>query len=335
MLSAAPAQRRTASAAVLALLVAMAVMVPGLSAGAITCPEGQHPVVSGNGIETCAKDSTQTEPDQDPGPGNESSGPSAPRECVVPGADGRPDFVVDCHTPDGDWSDSRLCYEKLVDPQPPKSDPLWEGHDEGYIVTCQPSRAWCDSLMSGDQVDGLEIGGRACVQSVDGWQENLPGVEPADPEELAREAFASLPIDPIDIGIVPEDEPGRVGLVGMPTWMWAEGPSAAQVGPQSASSSDQGLTVTLDARVDRVVWDMGDGNTETCYGPGTPYEDSYGKKESPDCGYVYTRQGEYQVSATTYWVADWTGGGQSGQLTAEFASPATTITVGELQVLTQ
>lgn len=331
MLSARPMGRWAASAAVAALLVTMAVMMPGLSASAKVCPPGTTPVKSGGGIEICVKDDQQSRPTPNPDPDDDSSGPSK-RECVVPGTpDGTlPDVVVDCVTEDGIWNDNDHCYEKLVDPQPPKSDDVWRGNDEGYIVLCKPSEKWC---MEYAIPNGT--GPAACLQSQPHWQENLPGTEPVDPEELAREAFASIPIDPIDIGIVPEDEPGRVGLVGMPAWMWAENASPRQMGPQSASASDQGLTVTLDARVDRVVWNMGDGKTVTCTGPGTPYQDSYGKKESPDCGYVYTRQGEYQVSATTYWVADWTGGGQSGQLTAEFASPATTITVGELQVLTQ
>ncbi|MEL7976932.1 hypothetical protein AAG589_13800 [Isoptericola sp. F-RaC21] len=240
-----------------------------------------------------------------------------------------PDVVVDCVTEDGIWNDADHCYEQLVDPQPPKSDDVWRGNNEGYIVLCKPSEKWC---MEYAIPNGT--GPAACLQSQPSWQENLPGVEPVDPEELAREAFASLPIEPVDIGIVPEDEPGRVGLVGMPTWMWAQNPTANQIGPRETSASDQGLTVTLDARVDRVVWNMGDGNTVTCDGAGTPYQDSYGKKDSPDCGYTYTRQGEYQVTATTYWVADWTGGNQSGQLTNDFSS-TTTITVGELQVLTQ
>jgi len=328
VLSASPARRSAVWAAVLALLVGVFVTVPGLSAGAIECPPGTT-LGTSNGFDVCVKDTTPTTPSPDPDD-DDSSGPSGPRVCKVPAAGGLEEFVVDCTTEDGTWNGTKLCYEKLVDPQPPKSDPEWDGNDEGYIVSCTPSAEWCNEVAIPNGT-----GGRACTQSVTGWQPNLPGVEPVDPEELAREAFASLQIDPIGIGIVPDDEPGRVGLVGMPTWMWAEAPARHQMGPLSASASDQGLTVTLDARVDRVVWDMGDGTTVTCDGPGTPYQDSYGKKESPDCGYMYTRQGEYQVTATTYWVADWTGGGQSGQLTDEFTTPATTITVGELQVLTQ
>lgn len=329
VLSAVPARRSAVWAAVLALLVTVFVTVPGLSAGAIECPPGTTPGTS-NGFEVCVKDTTPTTPD--PGEDDDdSSGPSGPRVCKVPAqGDGLPEFPIDCVTEAGTWNDARQCYEQLVDPQPPKDDPIWDGHDEGYIVNCTPSEEWCNEVAIPNGT-----GPAACLAQTDGWQENLPGVAPVDPEELAREAFASLPIDPIDIGIVPEDEPGRVGLVGMPTWMWAQAPARNQTGPLSASASDQGLTVTLDARVDKVVWDMGDGRTVTCAGAGTPYQDTYGKKESPDCGYVYTRQGEYQVTATTYWVADWTGGGQSGQLTNEFTTPAATITVGELQVLTQ
>ncbi|MFE5334758.1 hypothetical protein ACFQ8E_02495 [Isoptericola sp. NPDC056573] len=284
---------------------------------------------SPGGISMGCDDEVPADPGDPPdGPGGGGSG--SERQCKVPGGYGLPEYVVDCRTDAGTWNASRLCYEKLVSPQPPTSDPVWDGNDEGYIVTCSPSEEWCNEVA----IPG-GTGPAACLTTTDGWQENPPGAPPADPAAIARRAFAALPLTAIDIGIVPEDGPGRVGLVGMPTWMWARSPTANQVGPRETSATDQGLTVSLDARVDRVVWDMGDGTTVTCDGPGTPYQDSYGKKESPDCGHTYTRQGEYQVTATTYWVADWTGGDQSGQLTDDFTSPATTITVGELQVLTR
>jgi len=68
--------------------------------------------------------------------------------------------------------------------------------------------------------------------------------------------------------------------------------------------------------------------------PGTPYEDSYGRQDSPDCGYTYTRQGVYQVWARSYWSVQWSGLGQSGSIPLQFAN-SVRITVGEAQVLTQ
>ena len=77
---------------------------------------------------------------------------------------------------------------------------------------------------------------------------------------------------------------------------------------------------------------MGDGSTVTCTGPGTRYEDRYGKSPSPTCGYRYTKQGEYTVRATSYWEVAWNGIGRSGTIPLTFTSTAT-ITMGEVQVL--
>jgi hypothetical protein len=45
----------------------------------------------------------------------------------------------------------------------------------------------------------------------------------------------------------------------------------------------------------------------------------YGKQASPTCGHRYSKMstghqpdGAYQVTATSHWVVEWTGGGQSG-----------------------
>ncbi|MGX1114813.1 hypothetical protein RKD37_000176 [Streptomyces ambofaciens] len=141
-----------------------------------------------------------------------------------------------------------------------------------------------------------------------------------------------------DIGITPK--PGGKGVVGMPVYMWTE-KGAETYGPNTASASAGGLTVTATAKVKKIVWTMGDGNTVTCTTAGTPYKAAYGKQPSPDCGYRYTAPsstsstGKYHVTATSTWVVDWTvngGGGQGGQLT-EIRNSAVDITVAEVQVL--
>jgi hypothetical protein len=155
-----------------------------------------------------------------------------------------------------------------------------------------------------------------------------------DGEALAHAAVAQMGLQAITIGIVPEPLPGRVGIVGLPTWMWVDHPTATTMGPTSRTATAGGYSVTATARVSRIAWDMGDGSTVTCTGAGTPYEDRYGKTASPTCGYRYTRQGTYTVRATSYWDISWTGPGQSGTLSLDLASTAT-IVMGEIQVLSQ
>ena len=92
--------------------------------------------------------------------------------------------------------------------------------------------------------------------------------------------------------------------------------------------------MTATAKVNRVVWGMGDGEVVVCRDPGTKYEDRYGKQSSPDCGYSYERSGHFRVRATSYWQVDWSGMGQSGTIPLSFTD-SVLITVGEVQVLRQ
>ena len=210
-----------------------------------------------------------------------------------------------------------MCY---ISPDPadyPPDDEIWRGHyPEGAIYVC-----YNPYLVAGTRAYSF-------------WSRNPPSgpAAPPDPRVLAQRAIAMMALKAVTIGIVPEDAPGRVGVIGMPTWMWAADPTQNTIGPITRSASAGGVTVTATAKVNKVVWDMGDGKSETCTGPGTPYADSYGKQSSPTCGHTYTRQGRYTVTATSYWIVDWAGLGQSGTIPLQF-SRSTTITMGEVQVI--
>ena len=57
------------------------------------------------------------------------------------------------------------------------------------------------------------------------------GTVTIDPVVLANRAIASMDLDPITIGIVPESGPNRVGLVGLPVWMWVDNQTDDTCGP--------------------------------------------------------------------------------------------------------
>lgn len=201
-------------------------------------------------------------------------------------------------------------------PQPPKSDPVWEGQTHGAIYDCEYSNG--------------RFGAPVILPF---WSATAPAAPPApDPRLLAQQAMAAMNLRAINIGIVPDPRPGSVGVIGMPTWMWTTDPTPSTMGPITRSVSAGGYTVTATAQVTTVVWSMGDGAVVTCNGPGTPYLDSYGKKSSPTCGHTYTRQGTYTVRATTYWLVTWAGIGQTGTIPLDFTG-TTNITMGEAQVL--
>lgn len=243
--------------------------------------------------------------------GSDGSGGGDPsglgtRVCTRNGAE------IPCSSAQGSWVASLGCYVALASPQPPKEDPVWEGRTEGAIFTC------------------LVAGGFAFGMPIYVW---LPtATPPPDPRVLAVQAVNSMNLGSVSIGIVPEPTPGSVGIIGLPVWLWVANPGPSITGPISRSASAGGYTVTANAALDRIAYTMGDGTTVICHGPGTPYQDSYGRAPSPTCGHTYTKQGTYTVTATSFWVINWTGIGQTGSLNRTFSS-SVQIQEGEIQVL--
>ncbi|MFE4720416.1 ATP/GTP-binding protein [Streptomyces sp. NPDC056728] len=156
-----------------------------------------------------------------------------------------------------------------------------------------------------------------------------------DPAVVAQQA-----VDKMDLGGPRIASPRAAGkyTVGVPMWMWVN-PSATSYGPNSASASAGGITVTATAEVSSIRWSMGDGGSVTCNGPGTKYRDSYGMSDSLTCGYRYKASskkradGRWHGTATSTWSIHWevTGGGE-GDLTQQ-AATAFTVHVGEMRVL--
>jgi len=162
---------------------------------------------------------------------------------------------------------------------------------------------------------------------------------PPNPAVVAQVAITNMNLKPATIGIVPENRPGKIGVVGAPTWMWVADPGESTTGPMTRSATVGGVTVQAVATLDRIVWDMGDGSSVTCTGAGTPYYDAAGLRPSPDCGHTYTQPSDrkpglaYTVTATSYWTVNWQGGGGAGVI-PQILGNQTQIQVGELQVIT-
>ncbi len=226
---------------------------------------------------------------------------------------------VPCSDPDWGYYVGGGCYWKRLDPPPAASPP--DGYD--------PAKgAW------GVRTCYREPGGNVITQ-VYQWMENPPGGP--TPAELAQQALAKLKLLGARIGITPD--PNGSGAVGLPVWLWTA-VTPGTWGPQSASASGGGITVTITAKAHRIDWNMGDGHTKSCDNPGTPYEDRYGNSMSPTCGYRYgvpsataaNPNGRYTVTATTHWRVEWSGGGQSGVLNPTSQSQ-TSVRIGEIPVV--
>jgi len=148
-------------------------------------------------------------------------------------------------------------------------------------------------------------------------------------------ATARLKIPTVAPGIGPSPELNRwkMAAVGYPLWFWADGPT--HVGP--VSDSVGGLSVSLEAKVTKVTFRMGDGKTVNCAGRGQKWTRAVkpGVK-SPSCGYSYTKpslpEGPYRVAAIANWAVTWTVNDESGVINVPAVDTAE-LPVGELQVL--
>ncbi|MFF7987101.1 ATP/GTP-binding protein [Streptomyces sp. NPDC007901] len=217
-----------------------------------------------------------------------------------------------------DVGDSKMkCKYTKVEPKPPANHPAWKGKDpktnDLYLMECS---------------DGGQDNPASFIVVPTG-QNPVPQV---DPQELAQRAVDSMNLLGPDIA-----SPRAAGTytVGVPIWMWVN-QSATTYGPNTASATAGGITVSATAKVSKIVWSMGDGSSVTCNGPGTPYTSSEGMAQSPTCGHVYAKtsaaESKFKVAATSTWTINWQGGGQAGQLT-EVRQTNVQVAVGEVQVV--
>lgn len=136
--------------------------------------------------------------------------------------------------------------------------------------------------------------------------------EGVDLVEVAHQARASLELDEPRVSMSPSAD-GPV-LVHVPVWIWID---QDEWSLQSASASVPGGEVTVTAAPSSVSWQMGDGTTVDCDGPGTAFDASAHDPEesSPDCGHTYTSTGQVEVSAQITWETSWeSDDGEGGSL---------------------
>ena len=146
-----------------------------------------------------------------------------------------------------------------------------------------------------------------------------------NPVVVAQQAVKQLLLASPTIEMAPPS--GSPQLVGVATWMWVN-PGAWQT--LSASATAGTVTTTATATPSKVVWNMGDGATVTCDGPGTAYSPA-APNATTNCSYTWAQAGTYQVTATLYWSVTWTavgapGGGNLGLQAGPAAQVAVTVT---------
>lgn len=257
------------------------------------------------------------------GPGDDGGGE---RRCVD-----RRGHQVACHSAVyGWWSQVWRCYFKPTTPTPGPSDWRWQGHfPDGAVYTVFCPYNEVPRSCTRDPFSG----GGVCFA----WFDEPPYVT-VSPEELVQRAIRSMRLRGPDIGIVPEPGAGRVGLVGMPVWMWTTA-TPQTWGPNSATAAATGIRVWATAKAAYIDWSMGDGRTRRCTSPGTAYRDASEFRDSPDCGHRYqsTSQrmagGRFTVTGSTHWSVDWRAStGERGSISMDLRA-SVRIRISEMQVL--
>jgi hypothetical protein len=164
-----------------------------------------------------------------------------------------------------------------------------------------------------------------------------PVVPVVAPDTLARQAWKQLPL--VFPRVATSPAMGQPQYVRLPTWMWVDPASWV---PQSATAEVPGLSATVTATPQRVVWKLGDGSTVTC-GAGTPYNASRpASSQSTDCSHTFsdasstTADGRFHATATMWWSVSWTAtDGSTGTLPDAFRSTQFDLQVNEIQALRQ
>ena len=154
---------------------------------------------------------------------------------------------------------------------------------------------------------------------------------PPSPVVVALQAEKQLTLPATTIEMAPPAATAQ--LVNVSSWLWL---NPATWKPYTATASIDGVSATATATPEQVVWNMGDGSTVTCHGPGTPYDPSQ-PNATTNCSYTWTTPsvgepgGDYAVSATTKWQVTWTaigapGGGNLGLVAGAAANADVVVT---------
>jgi hypothetical protein len=223
-----------------------------------------------------------------------SGGGSGSQQCV---SDGR---VIPCTTGLGTWDSGLECYLKLMAPQPPKSDPLWQGHTTGAIYECT---SWPP------RTTGV----------TDMWLATPP--TGPDPRTLALTAEKALRLPRPSGDRSPNQDQQFHGYpftyVNLWTWFWTD---QASWKARTATARAGGVSATVTVTPQSLKFEPGDGSAPvTCSGPGRPWTSADGDTAptSGGCAYQYEAATNQPVTSTQTirWAVTWRASdGETGTL---------------------
>ncbi len=211
------------------------------------------------------------------------------------------------------------CYAFRLDPPPGPDSPLWRGHDPagGSIWSCDPTISRLDNT----------------------WF--VPNGETViDPGAVAQQLLKRAPFELADAQIAPS--PSYHTYINYLNWLWV---AESQWHDVSLSLTLSGATVTLTAKPRYVRWDMGNGQSTSCVGPGREWVKGMSEDAPTNCSFTYSTMQDpegdtWKVSARINYTVGWTctgncGGQTSGDLgdVTALAGEPTSITVLQRQTV--
>lgn len=194
-------------------------------------------------------------------------------------------------------------------------------------------------------VDSLETMHSATGRWLERWCEGIGAVATgeyfavpegglADPYQLALDALASVQIAAPAIRTSPSEN-GRL-YVQVPTWLWLD---SSWWQTYEATANTGRVWSTVRARPVATTWELGDGRTVSCRGPGTPWRRGL-SEEASACTHTYRNSsasqpgGTYRLEATVTFEVSWTSNvTDGGTLPAISRTSTLDVVVGEIQAI--
>ncbi len=256
--------------------------------------------------------------------GGGTSGGGGPQVCQTEGQ------VVPCYEPGlgyfyVDPQYGIAMYVELMKPQPPKSDPAWEGHTDGAIYQFT-----------------FVLGCGQCTGGGWMWMQNPPpGMpQPVNPAVVAATIRSTMNLPTPTFHRSPTETGRYQGqpftYVNIPTWYWTD---PADYRTVSDSLTVGGVTVTVTATPTSLDFDPGNGaGTKSCTGPGQAWTSADGNGAAPGgCSYSYSHvsgSGPVTAQLTVNWAISWTAStGANGTLAALYSQAQDSFNVLQIQVL--
>ena len=197
-------------------------------------------------------------------------------------------------------------------------------NDGGFPPGGPEPGAWY-SVTCWNSVTGASLTQTVWVQPTTSPPTTTPVVAAVSVAQQAENSMR-LPSPTID------SSPAGVTYVNLPTWLWID---ARIWHPLSVTASIGAVSATATAVPVSVRWSTGDGSTQTCSGPGTPYSQAAASAaQASSCVHAYRAVSRSAiVTATIEWDVTWTAVGVSGggRLAPLTTTSSTNLAVGQIE----